>query len=79
MEREFGGIEMENNSGGCLAVILAFSFIGGNIFLFTGALGEDMGDNVFAGLMVIGSVIADLAIVAYIIKCIGQKKAYRKN
>lgn len=55
-----------NNNGGCLAAILAFVFIGGNIFLFTGALTDDLSDNGFAWIMVIVAVIADLAIFCWL-------------
>lgn len=55
-----------NNNGGCLAAILAFVFIAGNAFLFTGALNDDLSDNGIAWLMVIVAVIADLIILGWI-------------
>lgn len=71
-----------NNNGGCLAAILAFVFIGGNIFLFTGALTDDLSDNGFAWIMVIVAVIADLAIFCWlaskIATAIGKKHENNK-
>lgn len=55
-----------NNNGGCLAAILAFVFIVGNAFLFTGALNDDLSDNGIAWFMVIVAVIADLIILGWI-------------
>ena len=55
-----------NNDGGCLAAILAFMFIGGNIFLFTGALTDDLNDNGFACIMVVVAIIADLVIFCWL-------------
>ena len=55
-----------NNDGGCLAAILAFMFIGGNIFLFTGALTDDLNDNGFAWIMVVVAIIADLVIFCWL-------------
>jgi|GEM_PF-4654790 len=70
-----------NNNGGCLAAILAFVFIGGNIFLFTGALNDDLSDNGFAWIMVIVAVIADLAIFCWLASKIATAigKKYENN
>lgn len=70
-----------NNNGGCLAAILAFVFIGGNIFLFTGALTDDLSDNGFAWIMVIVAVIADLAIFFWLASKIATAigKKYENN
>lgn len=70
-----------NNNGGCLAAILAFVFIGGNIFLFTGALNDDLSDNGFAWIMVIVAVIADLAIFCWLASKIATAigKNYENN
>ena len=70
-----------NNNGGCLAAILAFVFIGGNIFLFTGALTDDLSDNGFAWIMVIVAVIADLAIFCWLASKIATVigKKYENN
>ena len=70
-----------NNNGGCLAAILAFVFIGGNMFLFTGALTDDLSDNGFAWIMVIVAVIADLAIFFWLASKIATAigKKYENN
>lgn len=63
---------MVNNKGsgsGCLAGILAFSALTGNIFLFSRDLGSgaDLEGNSIAIIMVLIAIIADIAIVGYII------------
>ena len=61
-----------NNKGsgsGCLAGILVFSALAGNIFLFSGDLGSggDLEGNSIAIIMVLIAIIADIALVGYII------------
>ena len=60
---------MRNGKGsGCLAAIIAFSFIGGNTFLFTGM--KNLEDNPIAWLMVVFAVIADACAIGFIISFI---------
>lgn len=70
-----------NNDGGCLAAILAFMFIGGNIFLFTGALTDDLNDNGFAWIMVVVAIIADLVIFCWLASKVvtAIRKKYENN
>ena len=70
-----------NNDGGCLAAILAFMFIGGNIFLFTGALTDDLNDNGFAWIMVVVAIIADLVIFCWLASKVvtAIRKKYKNN
>ena len=61
-----------NNKGsgsGCLMGILVFSALAGNIFLFSGDLssGGDLEGNSIAIIMVLIAIIADIAIIGYII------------
>lgn len=59
----------KSNGSGCLTAILVFSFFAGNIFLFGGDLGSggDLEGNSIAIIMVIIAIIADIALVGYII------------
>ncbi len=59
----------KGNGSGCLTAILVFSFLAGNIFLFSGDLtsGGDLEGNSIAIIMVIIAIIADIALVGYII------------
>lgn len=59
----------KGNGSGCLAGILVFSALAGNIFLFSGDLGSggDLEGNSIAIIMVLIAIIADIAIVGYII------------
>lgn len=59
----------KSNGSGCLTAILVFSFFAGNIFLFGGDLGSggDLEGNSIAIIMVIVAIIADIALVGYII------------
>lgn len=66
---------MNNNGkgGGCIAGILAFCFLGGNVFLFTGLKGVE--DNPLAVLMVVFAICADVFVIGYLIKIISQSKS----
>ena len=69
---------MRNGKGsGCLAAIIAFSFIGGNTFLFTGM--KNLEDNPIAWLMVVFAVIADACAIGFIISFIAKHIGKRKN
>lgn len=72
-----------NNNGGCLGAILAFCLIGGNAFIFTGALTDELSDNPFAWIMVIIAVIADFWLVGWGFSALGksldQKKLLKIN
>lgn len=59
----------KGNGSGCLTAILIFSFLAGNIFLFSGDLGSggDLEGNSIAIIMVIVAIIADIALVGHII------------
>lgn len=59
----------KGNGSGCLAGILVFSALAGNIFLFSGDLGSggDLEGNSIAIIMVLIAIIADIALVGYII------------
>ena len=57
---------------GCLSGILAFCFMGGNVFLFTGALNDDLSDNPFAWIMVLIAIVADIIAIGYIISVIAK-------
>ncbi len=59
----------KGNGSGCLTAILIFSFFAGNIFLFSGDLGSggDLEGNSIAIIMMIVAIIADIALVGYII------------
>lgn len=69
----------KSNGSGCLTTILAFSIFAGNIFLF----GGDFENNWIAIIMVIIGIIADIALVGYIIfACIKnseRRQAEREN
>lgn len=60
------------NGSGCLAGILVFCALGGNAFLFTGALNDDLKDNPFAWIMVIIAIVADAILLFYLVKVIGK-------
>ncbi len=58
---------MNDNSSGCLGIVLGFIFLGGNLFLFTGALADDLSDNGIAWFMVIAAIIADIIIAGLLL------------
>lgn len=62
-------VNNKGNGSGCLAGILVFAALAGNIFLFSGDLGSggDLEGNPIAIIMVLIAIIADIAIVGYII------------
>lgn len=56
------------NRWGCLGAIIAFCFIGGNIFLFTGM--KDLEKNPIAWLMLLFAIIVDAVAIGFIINWI---------
>ena len=56
---------MNNDNVGCIGSILAFAFVVGNLFLFSGALADDLSDNGIAWFMVIIAVIGDIALIIW--------------
>lgn len=62
-----------NGNSGCLMAILFVIFFAGNVFLFSGSLGNDLEGNPIAIIMVLGAVIADIAIIYWIIKSIAKR------
>ena len=61
---------MQNNEkgGGCIAGILVFCFLSGNIFLFGGI--NEAKDNSFAIMMVIFALFADVFLAVYLIRIV---------
>ncbi len=57
---------MGKDSNGCIAGILIFAFIAGNIFLFNGL--DNVSDNPFAIVLLIFAVVADIFVVGYLIR-----------
>ena len=53
------------SGGGCLVAILGFCLVGGNAFLITGAMTDEMSDNPFAWIMVIIALIAETIYLVY--------------
>lgn len=56
---------MNNDNVGCIGGILAFAFVVGNLFLFSGALADDLSDNGIAWFMVIIAIIGDIALIIW--------------
>ena len=71
----------KSSGSGCLIAILFYSFLGGNIFLFSGDLasGGDLEGNSIAVIMVIIAIIADIALVGYIISACVKNSEKRQE
>lgn len=78
MTKHSGGMD-----SGCLASLLVIVFFAGNVFLFSGALTDDLEGNAFAILFSFAAIVADIAIIYWIIKSIvanvEKKQSQRKQ
>lgn len=70
-----------NKSGGgsgCLIGILGFCCLAGNIILLSGGLSGDLADNSIAHIVVVLAIIADIALVGFIIKALANGAARKR-
>ena len=77
MTKHSGGMD-----SGCLASLVGIVFFAGNVFLFSGALTDDLEGNAFAILFSIAAIVADIAIIYWVIKSISatvEKKQLQRR
>ena len=67
----------KGNGGGCIAGILAFCFLGGNVFLFQGL--DELSNNGFAIIMVLFAICGDLFLIGFIIKAVVESIVNKKK